>query len=253
MTYYLILFIFFLFIWGFFIEPNLIVMKKYKINDFGNKKIVFISDLHISKFDKFRLRRIVKLVNRQKPDLVLCGGDFVKGHNGKTGMPINKIVEELKNINAPIITVLGNHDGRFDKYTVKKELEKADIKVLINSCTKFEDIYIAGVDDLKTGIPNIETSLENAEFPRILITHNPDIYYDIKEDVDLILAGHVHGGQVRIPFIGALIVPSKLGTEFSCGDFNKTGNRMIVTKGLGTSILNVRFCCLPEIVIIEGN
>ena len=74
----------------------------------------------------------------------------------------------------------------------------------------------------------------------------------MKDDVDLILAGHVHGGQVRLPFFGALICPSKYGTKFASGDFKETQNRMIVTKGLGTSILNVRFCDIPEIVVIEG-
>ena len=67
----------------------------------------------------------------------------------------------------------------------------------------------------------------------------------------MVLAGHVHGGQVRIPIKGALIVPSKFGTKFACGEFDDTGNKMIVTKGLGTSIMNVRFLTLPEIVVIE--
>lgn len=239
-------------IWGFFIEPNLIIVKKYKTNDFGNKKIVFISDLHISKFDKNRLKRIVKLVNKQNPDLVISGGDYIKGHSGKNSLDISIITEELKKINAPIISVLGNHDGKFDKYTVKKALEDSGIKVLMNSSVKFNDIFVAGVEDLKTGTPNIETALENAEFPRILVTHNPDIYYDIKEDIDLILAGHVHGGQVRMPFYGSIIVPSMFGTKFACGEFKETQNRMIVTKGLGTSILNVRFWCLPEIIVLEN-
>ena len=73
----------------------------------------------------------------------------------------------------------------------------------------------------------------------------------LEEEVDLILAGHVHGGQVRIPFLGALICPSKYGTRFSCGDINLNGNRMIVTKGLGTSIISVRFCDAPEIILLE--
>lgn len=241
-----------IFVWGFFVEPNLVIVKKYKINNFGNKKIVFISDFHISKFDKQRLKRIVKVINKQNPDLILSGGDFINGNSGKNSLPINKIVEELKKIKSPVITVLGNHDGKFDKYTVKKSLESANIRVLINSSVKIDDLYIAGVEDLQTGTPNIETALENTEFPRILLTHSPDIYYDIKEDVDLILAGHVHGGQVRIPFAGSIIVPSKFGTKFACGDYKETLNRMIVTKGLGTSLLNVRFWCLPEIIVFEN-
>ena len=255
MNKYLVIFLFILFIWGFFIEPNLLVVKKYCgrywDKDSKIKKIVFVSDFHIAKNDLGRLRRIIKLINKQNPDLVLSGGDYIKGHNGKTTMDIDLISRELSKINSPVISVLGNHDGWYDKYTVKKSLEKYGIKVLSNSNTKFEDIYISGVEDLQTGVPNIETALENTENPRILLTHTPDIYYDIKENVDLVLAGHVHGGQVRLPFIGSLIVPSEYGTKFACGEFREN-NTLIVTKGLGTSILNVRFLTLPEIVVIEN-
>ena len=183
--------------------------------------------------------------------MVLSCGDFIKGHSGKTSLDIDTIADELSKINAPVVTVLGNHDCKFDKYRVKKVLESKGIKVLINSGVKIDDLYIAGVDEHKTGNPDINTALENAEHPVILLSHTPDIYYDVKEDVDLILAGHVHGGQVR--FLGkSIIVPSKYGTKFACGDFHETQNRMIVTKGLGTSMMHVRFCALPEIVVIEG-
>lgn len=256
MNKYLILFIAVLFIWGFFIEPNLLVVKKYCGNfwnkDSKIKKIVFVSDFHIAKNDLWRLKRIVKLINKQNPDLVLSGGDYIKGHNGKSTMDIELISKEIAKINAPVISVLGNHDGWYDKYRVKKALETSGIKVLSNSNTRIEDLYISGVEDLQTGIPNIETALENTENPRILLTHTPDIYYDIKDSVNLVLAGHVHGGQVRIPFIGSLIVPSEYGTKFACGKFKETQNTMIVTKGLGTSILNVRFLTLPEIVVLEN-
>lgn len=249
MVKFSLIFIFMCFFWSFFIEPNLIIVKKYKINKF-DKKIIFISDLHISKFDKNRLKRIVKLVNKQKPDLVLSGGDYIKGHTGKTSLDIETIAYELSKINAPIISVLGNHDGWYDKYKVKKALENNGIIVLSNSNTKFENISIAGVEDLQTGIPNVKTALEGTVSPRILITHTPDVYPEIDENVDLILAGHVHAGQVRLPSYGALILPSKYGKEFEYGIYYKN-NKMIVTKGLGTSILTMRFNCIPEIVVIE--
>lgn len=246
----LLIFILLSFLWAFFVEPNLIVVKKYKLNKF-DKKIVFISDLHISKFKKNRLKRIVKLINKQNPDLVLSGGDYIHGHSGETTLEIEKIAEELSKINAPIISVLGNHDGWYDKYRVKKSLENNKIKVLMNSSTKFENISIAGVEDLQTGIPNINSALEGTESPRILITHTPDIYDEVKENVDLILAGHVHAGQVRLPFYGAILLPSKFGKRFEYGLLNYNGNDMIVTKGLGTSIMTMRFNCVPEIVVIE--
>ncbi len=251
MNKYVILIFLLLFIWSFYIEPNLIVIKKYKFNNPQKRRIVFISDLHIGKYDKSRLKRIVKKINELKPDLVLSGGDYIKGHNGKTTMQIEEQVKELAKINAPIISVLGNHDSWYDKYRVKKALESIGAVVLNNNNTKFEDLYIAGVEDTQTSIANIDAALENTECPRILLTHSPDIYYDIHQDVDLILAGHVHGGQVRVPFGGALICPSKFGTKFSKGDFKETQNRMIVSGGLGTSILTVRFNNLPEIVVIE--
>ena len=240
-----------LFVWAFFIEPNLLVVKKYKSDKFGGKKFVFVSDFHISKCDRGRLKRIVNLINKQKPDFVISGGDYIKGHNGTTTMDVEMIAEELAKINAPVFSVLGNHDGWFDKYRVKTALEKNGITVLSNSNKEFEGIDIAGIEDLQTGMPNIENALSGTVNPRILVSHTPDIYYDVKEDVDLILAGHVHGGQVRLPFIGSILVPSEYGTRFACGDYNETGNRMIVTKGLGTSILPVRFLTLPEIVVIE--
>ena len=197
------------------------------------------------------LKRIVKRINEINPDLVLSGGDFIKGHSGKHSLSIDEQAEELKNIKAPIITVLGNHDIIFDKCTVKKSLENAGIIVLDNSCTRFDNLSISGVGNKHVNPYEIETALENSELKKILISHTPDVYYDVKQDVDLILAGHVHGGQVRFFCFGAIICPSKFGTKFSCGDFKETQNRMIVTKGLGTSILNVRFCDIPEIVILE--
>ena len=247
---YFLIFLLIVFIWGFFIEPNLIVIKKYKVKNLGFKRIVFVSDFHIAKGDKSRLKRIVKLINKQNPDLVISGGDFIKGHSGMRTMPIEDIAEEFGKINSPIVSVLGNHDGWYDKYKVKKALESKGVTVLSNSNTKIGDLYIAGVEDLQTGLPDIDVALENTELPRILVSHTPDIYYDVKDYADLILAGHVHGGQVRL--LGkALIVPSKYGTKFACGEYKETQNRMIVTKGLGTSILNVRFGAIPEIVVLE--
>jgi predicted MPP superfamily phosphohydrolase len=240
-----------LFIWGFFIEPNLLTVKRYKADNLSGKKIVFVSDFHIGKNDISRLRRIVKTINDMKPDLVLSGGDYIKGHSGRFSMPIEKIAEELKKIEAPIVSVLGNHDINFDKFSVKNELEKNGVKVLDNSFVNIDGICIAGVGGKKVEPSQIKLALENAERASILISHTPDVYYDVKDDVDLILAGHVHGGQVRVPFFGALICPSKYGVKFSCGDFKETQNRMIVTKGLGTSLLTVRFCDIPEIVVIE--
>ena len=242
----------FLLIWAFVIEPNLIVVRRFKINSLNDKKIVFASDFHIAKHDKKRLEKIVATINKQNPDLVLFGGDFIKGHNGENTMPIEKQIKIFQQIKAPIISIIGNHDGWYNKEKVIRTLKNSGITVLVNENIKFGDITIAGVDDLQTGSPDSKKALRGCLGKTILMTHNPDVYSNFDKKVDLVLAGHVHGGQVRIPFVGALIAPSKFGTKFAQKHvFKETQNTMIVSRGLGTSIFSLRFCCFPEIIVIN--
>lgn len=107
------------------------------------------------------------------------------------------------------------------------------------------------MEDLQTGSPDINKALEGTASNRILVTHSPDVYYDVKEKVDLILAGHTHGGQVSFPIIGAPVVPSEYGAKFARRVIKETDNLMIITKGIGTSILPIRFGSIPEIVVIN--
>ena len=95
----IIFIIFLLYFWAFWIEPNLIVIKKYNAFSLHGKKIVFVSDFHIAKLEKLRLKRIVSLINKQKPDIVISGGDYIKGHTGSVTLPIEeqaKILNERK-------------------------------------------------------------------------------------------------------------------------------------------------------------
>lgn len=248
-----------LFIWGFFIEPKFIFVKKYKLqnNDLKGCRAVFVSDFHIAPVQRGRLKRIVKLINKQQPDIVFSTGDFVHGYSESKTLPIEKITEELAKVKAPygFYTVLGNHDWWQDGAHIREVLNKNNIIVLENSSQKLKinnkNITIAGIEDLQTRIPDIEKALHRANLTTILLTHNPDPFFSMNKKVFLTLAGHNHGGQVQIPFYGALLVPSDSGTKFANGLFNINGNNIIITKGLGNSIMNVRFCCSPEIVVID--
>lgn len=248
-----------LFLWGFFIEPQLIVLKKYKIKseDLRGQRVVFVGDLHIATWQKGRLKRIVKKINKQNPDIVLSSGDFVSGYLPHKTLPIEDIGEELRKINSThgFYAVLGNHDWWQNGARIREVLSRNGIKILENSSIKLnindKEISIAGVEDLQTRIPNPQKALRKTSPTTILLMHNPDTFFDIKERVFLTLAGHNHGGQVKLPFYGALIVPAASGTKFADGIFEENGNTLIVTKGLGNSILNARFCCPPEIVIID--
>ncbi len=252
-------FIILLAIYSFFIEPDMLTVKHYKINDNALKgiKIVFASDFHIKPHQEKRLKQVVDLINNENPDIVLSVGDFVSGHSENMTMPIDKIVSELKNVKSKygFYTTLGNHDWWINGDEITSVLLKNEIKVLANSNTRLninnKTLYIAGIEDKTTRTPEIYKALDGTKNPVILLTHSPDIFPKVPKEVNLTLSGHVHGGQVRLPLLGAIIVPSKYGDKYSYGLIEEDNKKMIVTSGIGTSILNVRFNCKPEIVVIE--
>ncbi len=242
-------------VWAVFIEPYTLTVNRVNIDDNSLKglKIVFASDFHIKPYEMFRLKRIVTAINKQNADIILLGGDYVNGHKKGRSMTIAKIAEELSDIQSKYGTyaVIGNHDGWQGKKECITELEKHNIKVLFNENKCFEKFCIAGVDDLQTGVPDIGKALSNIAKPVILVTHTPDIMPDVPYSVNLTLAGHLHGGQIRLN--QAIITPSIYGNKYANGYLNDKGKKIYTTKGLGTSILPVRFNCPPEIAVITFN
>lgn len=243
----------FLLFWSVIVEPNILTVTHLKIKDnrLKNLKIVFASDFHIKPYEITRLNRTIKLINKQNPDIVLLGGDYVNGHKKGNSLPIEKIANKFSNINSKFGTyaVIGNHDGWQGKEEIISALKSNGINVLFNSNKCFENFCIAGVDDLQTGNPNVQKAIEETNKPTILLTHTPDILPNVPEEIVLTLAGHLHGGQVRLH--KALIVPSAYGDKFANGFLNDNGKKIFTSKGLGTSILPLRFNCFPEIVVID--
>lgn len=258
-----ILFVLILFVtvivWAFFIEPKMLVVKHYKIKNekLTGVRVVFASDFHLKETQEERLKEIVNKINAQNPDIVLLGGDFVNGHNFENTLSIEKIADNLSKINSRygVYSVLGNHDWWLDGEGIKKELEKNNIRVLLNENVSVnlgdKKIFIAGVEDLMTRDADVKKSLKNSNLPVMLLTHSPDIFPEIPSSVDLTFAGHTHGGQVSLPFIGPLIVPSAYGKKYASGLIFEDRKKMIVSKGIGTSIISIRFNCAPEIIIID--
>ena len=242
-------------IWVVFIEPYILTVKTVKIKDaqLAGLKIVFATDLHYKKYEKFRLKRDVKKINAQNPDIILFGGDFVSGHVQGSALDYDEIGRELGKLKSKYGTfaVLGNHDVWQNAAEISENLTKNNVTVLKNSSAKAGKVYIAGVEDLQTQKPNIEKALKNTKQPVILLTHTPDVINKVPENVNLTLAGHLHGGQVNFPFHGAITAPSKYGTKYAYGMFNVKGRKLFVSRGIGTSILPIRFLCPPEIVVIE--
>ena len=250
-------FIGFCILWAFVIEPNLLIVKKYSVHDETIKglRIVLISDLHLRKNQSKKLIRIVNKINSLEPDMVLITGDFVNGMFSDNFMQECEIAKGLKNIktNFGVYAVLGNHDCCRNETILVSELEKVDIKVLQNTnfYIKDKDLYIAGLKDDTTRVPDINKALKNTSPPRIVLMHSPDMYSEIHDRINLAVAGHNHGGQVCIPILGPLFLPAKTGKKYAYGFFDDGFKKMIVTRGIGTSIIHARFNCAPEVVVIE--
>lgn len=259
---YLIIFssLFFLFLfYSIFVEPNRLTVKTYKINCPGlsGLKAVFVGDFHLKKTQIKKLRKITSVIKSLSPDIILSTGDFVFNHNFKNSLDMTIIADELSKIipKYGFYTSLGNHDWLAGGDIITTILTKYGINVLTNGNTCFDyngkKIYISGVGDVQTSYPDMKKALSETKQPVILLTHSPDIFPNLPSNVTLTLAGHTHGGQIRLPFMGALVIPSKYGEKFAKGIVKENDKSMIITQGIGTSILPLRLNCPPEIVVIE--
>lgn len=164
----------------------------------------------------------------------------------------------LKDFHAPlgVYSVLGNHDWWWDGRRVRRGLEANGIKVLDDEVVEVKarggSVWLAGLADLWTRPQHIEQTIAKTPqgAPVIALTHNPDIFPRLPQRVQLLLAGHTHGGQVRFPIIGTVIEPSEFGPRYVRGHVFENNHHLFVTTGIGTSIVPVRFGVTLEIVLL---
>jgi predicted MPP superfamily phosphohydrolase len=218
-------------------------------------KILLLSDTHVAGPDMppVRLARIVRELNRLKPDLVLIAGDLVSEKRSATHIYTPaEVVAPLGGLRAPLGVVVapGNHDHWFKPDALRGELEKRGIRVLQNEAVRLGPLVVGGVDDDYSGHDDVPATF--AAMDRLgpgvplLLTHSPDIVPDLPRHVAAVFAGHTHCGQIRFPFIGALTYVSRYGDRFACGDIDDKGQRVFVGAGLGTSLLPLRFNTPPD-------
>jgi len=252
-------------IWAFFIEPNRLIVRNQTIQisewprELSGIRIAVISDIHVgSRFiDDDKLRLIVSRTNELKPDLIVILGDYITGRGRDTDPP-ERFSAILKGFEAPlgVYSVLGNHDWWFDGSRVRNALEANGIHVLDNEVTevKFQSgsFWLVGLADLWTRPQRIEETVSQVPEgrPIIALAHNPDIFPNLPRRVQLLLAGHTHGGQVRFPLIGAVVQASDYGQRYARGHVFEQDHHLFVTTGIGTSIIPVRFGVPPEIVLL---
>jgi predicted MPP superfamily phosphohydrolase len=224
-------------------------------------RIAAIADVHAGAphMTLDALGDIVARVNAARPDLIVLLGDYViHGIIGGRFIEPEPIAMALGRLRAPlgVYAVTGNHDWWYDGPRVTAALTDAGIRVLDDAAaplpTSGPPVWIAGVGDLWTRPADVRRALAEvpAEAPVLVITHNPDLFPDVPARVLLTLAGHTHGGQVDLPLLGRLIVPSRYGARYAIGHVREDGRDLFVTPGLGTSILPVRFRVPPEISLL---
>ncbi len=263
--------------YGSFIEPRIIVINRttidlpHKNNSVGAESkrsflnVALISDFHLGPYkQRGFVERAVKKLIVLKPDIVVMAGDFVLEEERA---PVEWF-EPFRELTAqiPTFAVVGNHEYT-DGYVLRskeaqarsshivKTLEKNGVRVLINEGAIVGRFSILGVDDVWTWRVNIAkalTSIGGKNHPLIVVAHNPDIIQKAqKMGADLVLAGHTHGGQIRLPFWGPVPqIPTRLGNRYDRGLFQFGATQMFITSGIGETGPRARLFVPPEIAML---
>jgi len=225
-------------------------------------RIAFLSDFHVGSHagDVARLAAVAAEVSTHSPDLVLLGGDYVNMQLfGGGRVPPQTIASLLSRITSPCgsFGVLGNHDYVYGKESVAAALGAAGITVLDHGRAPFiyegHSIDVIGLSDAHIAWPEGQELLKGLEpdKPAVVLTHDPAHFAAVPAGPFLTLAGHTHGGQIRLPGIGALTNASAAPMHWTHGLVTEDGRHMIVTAGLGTSGVPLRIGVPPEFVMID--
>ena len=244
------------------VEPKWLIVERVNVPIKGLKssleglKIVQLSDIHLHPHTQIDLvEKAVQIVNDIAPDLIALTGDYVL----EMAESIFDLAPLLSQMNARfgIFSILGNHDLWTNAEAVQLGLEDAGLPVFVNEGLTLdiegEPLYLAGLDDGWSGEPDLNAALEDcpADTPAIVLMHEPDFIGEIAQDprVSLQLSGHTHGGQVRLPGIGPLALPT-YGRKYDIGLHKVNQTMLYVNRGLGVIGPPVRFNCRPEITEI---
>ena len=256
-------------IWG----NTALMISEFTIKDekipgsFNGFRIAQISDLHNAEFGENN-EKLIELLEKCEPDIILLTGDLVDSRN--TDIEIGISFAEKAVMIAPTYYVTGNHEARISEYEEFIEgITSAGVRVLENESVMLEQsgesIIVAGVadpsfitdylfGDTESVTKEIlsEMNVDNETYT-ILLAHRPELFdVYVESNVDLVFSGHAHGGQFRLPFIGGVVAPNQgLFPVYDAGLYTKDTTSMIVSRGIGNSILPFRINNRPEIVLVN--
>lgn len=245
------------------IQVNEFTIKNEQLpDDFTGYKIAHISDLHNAEFGENN-EKLLSTIKEEKPDIIVITGDIVDSRH--TDVQIARDFINNASQIAPVYYVTGNHESRVGTGNQIESVQlNENINILHNRDILLEKgeskIQIIGVDDpdyalVDDSFAYMNNELEkyrDNEYFKVLLSHRPEIFNVYAEnDMDIVFSGHAHGGQVRLPFIGGVIAPHQgLFPEYDSGLYTSGNTNMIVSRGIGDSILPLRINNPPEIIIV---
>lgn len=249
---------------GFIFEPKRFRVEEVEIEvrglapEFDRFTICQITDIHHSPFVGLDyIRQIVETANGLNADLIALTGDYID--DGREYMaPVIKCLTGLK-ARRGVVSVLGNHDHFIGRGYAADVIRSHGMPLLENSNIVIEGVRgalcIAGVKDYWEDMPDCRAALRGVgrDVPRILLCHHPDYceYLPGDERIDLVLSGHTHGGQVRLPFSFAPLLPSDFGQKYSGGLVRNGPTQVYVSRGVGVVGIPVRLNCPPELTVVR--
>ena len=237
---------------------------------FSGFRIAQVSDLHNAEFGKNNAE-LLKLLSESRPDIIVITGDLIDANHTDVGIALGFAQESVRI--APTYYVTGNHEAASPQYdTLKAGLEEAGVIVLEDEAISLErngeTITLLGLGDPDFTVKGdmfgetsamVSTKLRNLIDDEsrytILLSHRPELFETYTDGgIDLVFSGHAHGGQFRLPFIGGLAAPNLgLFPQYDAGLYTDGGTSMVVSRGIGNSIIPFRFNNRPEIVLVELN
>ena len=237
---------------------------------FSGFRIAQVSDLHNSEFGKNNTE-LLKLLSESRPDIIAITGDLIDANHTDVGIALGFAQESVRI--APTYYATGNHEAASPQYdTLKAGLEEAGFIVLEDEAVSLErngeTITLLGLGDPDFTVKGdmfgetsamVSTKLRNLIDDEsrytILLSHRPELFETYTDGgIDLVFSGHAHGGQFRLPFIGGLAAPNQgLFPQYDAGLYTDGGTSMVVSRGIGNSIIPFRFNNRPEIVLVELN
>ena len=234
---------------------------------FSGFRIAQVSDLHNAEFGEGNCK-LIGLLSQTDPDMIVLTGDLIDSRQTDIEIAL-EFAEQAMQI-SPVYFISGNHEARMREYDdLKMGLVDAGVVVLENQQVQItkegEHITLIGVDDpsfrtdylfgdAESVIKQATADLQNeTDSFTILLSHRPELFDTyVDSGVDLVFSGHAHGGQFRIPLVGGLVAPNQgFFPKYDAGQFNRENTTMIVSRGVGNSIIPVRFNNRPEIIVVS--